>query len=325
MKSVLLSLFVAGLIANHLSLEAKTVTVSAPDPVSSNLKVRISTSTYLADGRVLAATGEWPVATNTAVTAYAATGTTVCEPRPATLVRPPTTSGFGWQVDVTPVVGTAGQHDLRVQWRRLGSETAPEADRTATGTATLKLRAGDRVVVDYSRSSGQEGCSAVGMSLEIGLEAVKNETLVEAEVWLMRVGRDGTERSERQVLRFPMGASPTSFYFDEARLGPSEIRGAAFLAQVSGELTALAAEDGKLHLSAKVVRRHDKLQLPNANTTIASRHLVSGSGEELTFQFPPVEVATFSTKMGSGQTEAAGFETRTLPVLAVRVRVKLLK
>jgi hypothetical protein len=163
------------------------------------------------------------------------------------------------------------------------------------------------------------------MSLEIGLEPAKTNAVVQAELWLVRANRDGTEKSERQVLRLAIGEPPTSFNFDEARLGFSEIPSAAFLAKVSGEVTAFAIDGGKVHFNFKVARRYDKLQLPNADAGETYRDLVATPGEVLAFELPLMEVPSFSTRVGAGQAEATGFQQKTLPPLSLRVRLQVLK
>jgi hypothetical protein len=324
MNSTLFSLLMAGMLAQPAPHTQTPAVPAEPTSGQASLKVRIGTSTYLADGRVLTTASDWGLALSKSVTAYAAAGKSMCEPHAATLVRPVTTPASGWQVELTPVSESAGQLDVRVEWRQLGPAPKP-AGQPTLGTAMLKLHAGDRVVVDYDRSAESDTCNAVGVSLEIGLEASKTDAVVEAELWLVRANRDGSEKSERQLIRLPIGQPPTSYYFDEARLGFADIPSAAFLAKVSGELAAFAVDNGKIHFHFKVARLYDKLQLPNADATSAYRDLVATSGEVLAFQLPPMEVPTFSTRVGAGQAEAAGFSQRTLPVLSIRVRLRILK
>lgn len=324
MKPMLFNLVIAGMLAHQPALRALDLRVPAPsDPVQANFRVRISTATHLSDGRILAATADLAM-TNQPVIAYASPGSNVCEPNAVTLERPAQIGAAGWQVEITPVRESAGQAEFRVHWRRLGSEK-PAADSPSSHSATLKLRAGDRVVVDYVRSADPNVCEAVGRTLEVELQAATTSLLVEAELWLVRLYRDGSERSERQVVRFPVGDQPTSFQFNEARLGPTEVKPAAFLAEISGELRAIAIENGKIDFSANVVRRYPKLQLTNANVTKTYRNFVSASGEDLTLEFPLVEVPTFSTKAAAGQAEAANFEMKTLPPHLLRLRVKVLR
>lgn len=306
--SMIVSLFAAGWLAQQ-----------APPgkPVSGNLKVRISTSTYMPDGRVLSASAsDWPLRLNEAITAYATSGKTLCEPKAAS-TQEPALPAIGWRLEITPVREGAGELEVRVQWRQLGMAKRVAAARlTPLGPATtLTLHAGDRIVLDYTTGArgglfvfGREGqlgyqqfklgehkeaigapasqdggCTAVGMSLEIGLEPAKTEALVEAELWLVRPNKDGSERSDRQVLRLPVGQPASRYFFDEARLAGSTTGNDAF-AKVSGELSAVSIENGKIRLHFNVMRKYGKSA--EADTSSTYRDLVAVPGEVLAFQLP---------------------------------------
>ena len=291
-------------------------------PVSANLKVRISTSTHMPDGRVITASAsDWPLRLNEAVVAYAGGGKTVCEPKVPSLQQPELPA-HGWWVEITPVREGAGELEVRVRWRQHGPIRLAGKDgkemfmRGSLGpssfgsAATLTLHAGDRVVLDYQTGSHDSafvngyrlrtklgtllsttanqpsqsgGCNAVGMSLEVGLEPAKTEALVEAELWLVRPNKDGTERSDRQVLRLPVGQPASRYFFDEARLGPSA--GTDAFAKISGELSAIAIENGRIRLNFKVSRRDGKS--PEVDLSGTYRDLVAVPGEVLAFQLPP--------------------------------------
>jgi hypothetical protein len=135
------------------------------------------------------------------------------------------------------------------------------------------------------------------MSLEIGLEPAKTEAVVEAELWLVRPNGDGTERSERQVLRLPIGQPASSYYFDEARLvAPKPAKTGDVYAKVFGDLSAFSVSaDGKIHLNFKLSRRYEFARaLKGAKPSDAKldtdyRGLVAVPGEVLAFQLPPIE------------------------------------
>lgn len=320
--SMIVSLFAAGWLAQQTP--PATAPVATPPstgvqgkPVSGNLKVRISTSTYMPDGRVLTASAsDWPLKLNEPVVVYAAAGATMCEPKPATLLEPQGQAA-GWRVEITPIREGANELEVLVNVRPLGfaakATKRPLAGMQAGPGATLTLHAGDRIVLDYLNGSnapglfvfGNEGslyrqfwlterarnnlatsrtsCAAVGMSLEIGLEPAKSEALVEAELWLVRPNKDGTERSDRQVLRLPVGQPASRYFFDEARLAGSTTGNDAF-AKVSGELSAVSIENGKIRLHFNVMRKYGKSA--EADTASTYRDLVAAPGEVVAFQLP---------------------------------------
>jgi hypothetical protein len=376
----LLGFFLAGLIAQQTAPPATTPVpqpAAQEKPIASNLKVRIGTTVYLADGRVLnASASDWPLALNKTITAHAVTGGTLCEPRPATAERP-ADAGAGWQVRFTPVREAANELELRVEWsqattrldyfKRLnaagaagGRGAAPQPKPAQNWTlrgpgTTLTLHPGDRIVVDYmaggagnpsfalrqkltaiydknqalthyTASAPQPGgCNAVGMSLEVGLEPAKTEAVVEAELWLVRPNADGTERSERQVLKLPIGQPASSYYFDEARLVPSML--ALPLAKVSGELSAASVgPDGKIHLNFRLARRYEsaKRETPESKVDTTYRDLAATPGKVLAFQLPTMEVPVIITTFTSGD-PSQKVEKRPLPQLSVRLRANLVK
>lgn len=310
MSPLILSLLAAGWLAQQpAQVQGK--------PISANLKVRIATSTYMPDGRVLTASAsDWPLRLNEAVTAYAASGKTMCEPKAASLQQPEVPVP-GWRVEITPIRESAGELEIRVQWRLLGLARKREFGRLTAGpTTTLTLHAGDRVVLDYlsgsiepeffvfsskegagyytrGRLTDREaakatGCPAVGMSLEVGLEPAKTDAVVEAELWLVRGNRDGTERVDRQVLRVPVGQPASRYFFDEARL--ADQTAATGFAKVSGELSVLALENGRIRFNFNVMRKSGKS--PNADTSSSFRDLTAAIGEVVAFKLPPDDPRT---------------------------------
>jgi hypothetical protein len=174
-------------------------------------------------------------------------------------------------------------------------------DAKANGFALQKYR--------FEATQTATGCNAVGMSLEIGLEPAKTEAVVQAELWLVRPNGDGTERSERQVLRLPVGQPASSYYFDEAKLvGPQMKLTDSVLAKISGELSAASVgADGKIHLNLKLARRYEPApsgQESAARVETNYRDLLATPGEVVAFQLPAM---------------------KPLPQLSVRLRTELVK
>ena len=330
MNSMLLSLFMASVLAQQPAPKAQAPAAPAVQetPVSANVKLRIGTSTYFPDGRVLTTSAnDWPLAINKKIVAFTG-GKSMCEPRAAGLDRPELPAS-GWQIEFTPIREAAGELEVLVSWRSLGLAKQATFDRIRVGNGTtLKLHAGDRIVLDHMPSPltgspyflafrgvtpriaptgtteikrkewtatgyrvatvDARSCDAIGMSLEVGLEPAKTEAIVEAELWLVRPNRDGTELSERQVLRLPIGQPASSYYFDEARLVAAPADSRAPYAKVSGELAAFAVENGKIHFNFKVARRYE-LKAPTADATSSYRDLVATPGEVLAFQLPAMD------------------------------------
>lgn len=315
--SLIVSLFAAGWLAQQpAQVQGK--------PISANLKVRIATSTYMPDGRVLTTSAsDWPLKLNEAVVAYASSGKSLCEPKPASSQQPEFPA-LGWRLEITPIRESAGELEVRVQWRSLGFGLAGLyfARANASGvktdsSTTLTLHAGDRIVLDYVTGTGTQGrfrtnaklgdqafrvrkeaigaaaesapaCKAVGMSLEVGLEPAKTDAVVEAELWLVRGNRDGTERVDRQVLRVPVGQPASRYFFDEARL--ADQTAATGFAKVSGELSVLALENGRIRFNFNVMRK--SARSTSADTSSSFRDLTAAIGEVVAFKLPPDDPRT---------------------------------
>lgn len=299
--TMLVSLLAAGWLAQSAPQPQGT-------PVSGNLKVRIATSTYMPDGRVLSASAsDWPLRLNEPMVAYASSGRTLCEPKAASTQQPESPAA-GWRLELTPIRETAGALEVRVQWRPLGLARKEPLGRLASNPGTtLTLHAGDRIVLDYINSAdrfgwfafqreGQLGyfvanknrqaadapaCSAVGMALEIGLESAKVVPVVEAELWLVRANRDGTERADRQVLRVPVGQPASRYFFDEARLADPAT---GTFAKVSGDLSVVAVENGQVRFNFNVIRKSGKAA--HTDTASSFRDLTAAIGEVVAFKLP---------------------------------------
>jgi len=366
-SSTLLGLLVATLVAQQAP--PPTTAVPAPaapqeKPIAANLKVRVATSVYLTDGRVLTASNsDWPLALNKLVTLHAVTGKTLCEPRPGTLDLP-ADAGAGWRLQIRPVRESAGELEVGVDWRQISPGQVgfvrpmvfKRPGLTALPilpTTTLKLHPGDRIVLDYFAFAGPGGslkasyfgqlntairskeeklpaaasdCNAVGMTLEIGLEAARTEAVVEAELWLVRPNPDGTERSERQVLRLPVGQPASAYAFDETRLlQPVQGKFSKMLplAKVFGDLSVLSVGDGKIHLKFNLTRKYElgrEQPPPEWTTNSTYRDLVAVPGEVVAFQLPTVDIPISVTSSGMHSTES-----RPLPQLSVRLRANVVR
>ena len=152
MNSMLLSLFMASVLAQQPAPKAQAPAAPAVQetPVSANVKLRIGTSTYFPDGRVLTTSAnDWPLAINKKIVAFTG-GKSMCEPRAAGLDRPELPAS-GWQIEFTPIREAAGELEVLVSWRSLGLAKQATFDRIRVGNGTtLKLHAGDRIVLDHT-------------------------------------------------------------------------------------------------------------------------------------------------------------------------------
>jgi hypothetical protein len=117
----------------------------------------------------------------------------------------------GWRLDVVPVRVDRGALVLSVSWTRIGGNRARFA-REASSSATLTLEPGANVLLDRLSADSVSGCDAIGLGLEVGLEAGGAAPLVETELWLVHRHPDGAETSEKQVVRARLGeAAPYAF------------------------------------------------------------------------------------------------------------------
>ena len=108
---------------------------------------------------------------------------------------------------------------------------------------TLTLKPGGHVVVDRVPVSPVAGCDAIGLGLDIGLKPATESTVVETELWLVQRQADGSEKSERQVVRSKLG-EPVHYYFPRA-FGDMN---------VSGAVVPRTTRDSKVQLSLTIAR-----------------------------------------------------------------------
>src|SRR6185436_17349766 len=121
MNSMLLSLFMASVLAQQpaTKIPPRDTPAQQEVAVSANVKLRIGTSTYFPDGRVLTTSAnDWALALNKTIVTFTG-GKSMCEPRAAGLERPELPAS-GWQIEFTPIREAAGELEVRVSWRSLG-------------------------------------------------------------------------------------------------------------------------------------------------------------------------------------------------------------
>jgi hypothetical protein len=360
-SSTILGLLVTGWLA-QATPPAAAPAPAQDKPAPIGVKLRISTSTYLSDGRVLTASAnDWKLQINQPTVVYATSGRSLCDSR-AAVAETPADAGFGWRLQVTPIRETASELEVRVDWRQMwaGGRQLVDGDQSR---AVLTLHPGDRVIVDYMSDrlraplafkrithlgvdvgasaadakfrmvtrQAQAGCNAVGMGLEIGLEPARSLPIIEAELWLVRPNRDGTERSDRLVVRLPLGQPAASYFFDEqALLTPMPASITVPTAKVFGDLSAFSVEGGKIHLNFNLLRSYDPgpgfVNRPGneRNTSATYRDLVATPGEVLAFQLPTIEVPTIETTLTGGPPTQA-LTTHRLPQLSVRLRAQIVR
>jgi hypothetical protein len=299
-------------------------------PVSPSLDVRVAAPTYYSDGRVLGPSAHgWGTRVGQTLVVYQTTGSSLCESRPASTTAPED-AGDGWRVEITPIRENAGQLIVKVDWQRVW-EAGRKLTDGQRGSAQLSLHPGDRVLVDYlsggdrlakgfnrivdttitpvQKPAGITGsnvpqparlklirwnftCAAIGMGLEIGLEPARTETVIEAELWLVRRQPDGKEQSQRQVVRVPLGQSPTSYSFNEEKLAQPPGKGQVL--RVLGDLSVFNVADGKIHMNFGLSRSFDVVDAAGQMTTrsggsTAYTDITAAPGEVLSFELPLIE------------------------------------
>jgi hypothetical protein len=139
--------------------------------------------------------------------------------------------GTGWRVGIKPVREENGALVIEASWTQPLSFAAFIQNRPVAqaptryfvrGTAsavTLTLKPGTRILVDRLSVTvaPSSACQAIGIGLEIGVDSSRS-TVVESEVWLVHKKPDGSETSEKQVVRTTSG-TPSAYVFPRAMLG----------------------------------------------------------------------------------------------------------
>jgi hypothetical protein len=164
----------------------------------------------------------------------------------------------GWTIEVQPVREENGALVLEVTWPRppfgfnkgyfvaapvQTRSTEPQRYRVSAQPQTLTLKPGARVLLDRMSADVAPGaaCNAIGIGLEIGVDSSRS-AVVESEVWLVHKKPDGSETSEKQVLRTAAGA-PSSYIFPKAMLG-HDVYGQVSSAKTDGTLDVQLAIGG---------------------------------------------------------------------------------
>jgi hypothetical protein len=88
----------------------------------------------------------------------------------ATQFQPPSATGYGWSLNVTPLDETGDSLKLRVEWQRVREQS--KSIDGPKGTAELTLKAGQWIPLDYIQAGPVPAgvrCNAIGMLLRIGI------------------------------------------------------------------------------------------------------------------------------------------------------------
>ena len=194
--------------------------------------LQVTTPTYGTDGKITGASATYkPLVIGQPLQIYPHSGKSLCESSSPTRDLPPD-AGNGWRLQVVPMSHSGGVLMLQVDWERMWERGAKVSG--PRGKALAALRLGDRIVFDYisvgeralspnmateARAVTGQGCDAIGMGLEIGLEPVERTELIEANLWLVRKLPDGTEQSQRQVIRARAGSTVEYFFEDVTMSG----------------------------------------------------------------------------------------------------------
>lgn len=245
--------------------------------------ISVESPTYFTDGEVRGAKAAQPLVLGQRVDFVVTAGHTLCQSMSA-LPTPPADAGYGWRLSLTVVgVGDDGSAKIHAVWR-----TAWDRGRVVDGpehSSDLLLQRGGAAVLDYLRrgdSSDDVQCGALGMGLQIVMPRPDPDLqpLIEAELWLVKKGTDGTEEAQHQVVRF-RGADPGEFFFDEITWPGSE--NAPQRVRVSGALLMQGIVDDKIALDFTARKMIVALTQGAGSTT---RHLMLSPGEVTAFDLP---------------------------------------
>lgn len=285
------------------ALLATTLTmvgVAAPQTTPSTFSLQVSTPTQFADGIVRGASGTFgTLRIGQPVVLYVYSGKTMCDSSsPASAA--PADAGFGWRLDVTPVREANGLV-MQVTWQRLWDRGA-KLSSGQRGHAEVTLKPGGKLMFDYlGAGETTTACDAIGMGLEVGLApAASQGPLVETELWLVRKMQDGTEQTQRQVVRQRVGESPVPFYFDDVKVGEPA---SDFSFMASGALSVKEITDGKMRLSIMLSQNSpDNEKFPAIRRSGTAEIVVAAPGDVVSLPMPAVWVSRSSQEAA---TEAA--------------------
>jgi hypothetical protein len=258
-------------------------------PAPSTYTLQVSTPTQFADGVVRGASGSFgPLRIGQATVLYVFSGKTMCESS-SPVATAPGDAGFGWRLDVTPMREANGALVMQVAWQRMW-ERGTKLTNGSRGRADVTLKPGGKLMFDFlGAGETTAACDAIGMGLEVGLASTANQgPLVETELWLVRKQMDGTETTQRQVVRQRVGEPPVPFYFDDVKIGepPNQV---GFKA--SGTLAIKEIVDGKMRLSVMLAQSSpDSDKWLTIHRSGTAEIIVAAPGDVVSLPLPAVWV-----------------------------------
>jgi hypothetical protein len=179
---------------------------------------------------------------------------------------------------------------MQVAWQRLW-DRGVKLTNGQRGRAEVTLKPGDKLMFDYL-GAGEitAACDAIGMGLEVGLApATTQGALVETELWLVRKQQDGSEVTQRQVVRQRVGETPVSFYFDDVKVGepPNE-----YSFKASGSLSIKEIVDGKMQMSVMLTQSSPDIgKLPTLHRSGTAGNFVAAPGDVISLAMPVFELS----------------------------------
>ncbi|HKV99742.1 MAG TPA: hypothetical protein VJN96_07955 [Vicinamibacterales bacterium] len=161
--------------------------------------------------------------------------------------------GYGWHVTMTPLRESESELVVRVDWRRTKDRGVDV--RSPAASTEFTLQPGDRIPLDYiipGPVPAGSSCKASGMALELrlGLPRGQENTLIQADLWLVDRGADDKETVTPITVRGPVHES-LSYFFPDVPV--STTTGTRML-RVSGTLLARPRADGTIDLQFSVER-----------------------------------------------------------------------
>jgi hypothetical protein len=138
------------------------------------------------------------------------------------------------------------------------------------------------------------GCTALSMTLEVGITKRATAPVMEAELWFLHRAPDGKETTQRQTVRMRDGGRG-DFYFDDLTITANSGSGAEPIAlEVFGTLsTGTMMDDGEINMSLQLTRRYidPKAAALGATPTVgrANYPLTITAGEVVSFILPPLD------------------------------------
>ncbi len=283
-----------------ISLFLVAATIGTPVVAQSPSLITISTSVSSLDGSLTGGKAHDSIST-TPTTWYVTTGENLCLIRSARRERP-ADAGFGWSVELTQTAVTGESVSITAKWRRLW-EDGKATQGAPQRTALLTLHPGVSITLDSLSSIGAgqapqpNPCTALNMSLQIGMEPIPSTHVISAELWLVHTDTAGRETTQRQVVR-SSGEKAEYFFDPESLTTPS----GPIKSLISGTLTSFIYRDGRLLGKLKIAR--ETPGNPGGSSTYA-------------ISVAPGEVVSFP--LGSTQSPATASDR-----LAVRLRLGFL-